>query len=54
MITWYQNMFESAKVVVGMVTIGIIGFVIDRLLRSLEYRLASWCVDLTRERTDSY
>lgn len=42
MIMWYQNWFEPGKVAVGMVTIGIIGFLLDKVLRYLEARLAPW------------
>ncbi|HUA54861.1 MAG TPA: ABC transporter permease [Candidatus Sulfotelmatobacter sp.] len=43
MISYYREVLRSDLILVGMLTIGLIGFVMDRGLLWLERRLLPWC-----------
>lgn len=47
-IFWYQEFFAMDKVMAVILTIGVLGYVIDLALRSLQASLTRWSVD-TRE-----
>jgi ABC-type nitrate/sulfonate/bicarbonate transport system permease component len=46
MIMFYRSLFISENVVVGMLVIGVLGYLMDQLLRVLERRVTPWQVGL--------
>jgi ABC-type nitrate/sulfonate/bicarbonate transport system permease component len=44
LIVYYQNMFVVPKVIAGMVMIGLLGFLLDRLLQMVQHTLTPWTV----------
>jgi ABC-type nitrate/sulfonate/bicarbonate transport system permease component len=46
MIMFYRSLFISENVVVGMLVIGVLGYLMDQLLRVIERRVTPWQVGL--------
>jgi ABC-type nitrate/sulfonate/bicarbonate transport system permease component len=46
MIMFYRSLFISENVIVGMLVIGVLGYLMDQLLRVIERRVTPWQVGL--------
>lgn len=42
MIMFYRSLFITENVIVGMLVIGVLGYLMDRLMRAIENRLMPW------------
>lgn len=49
MINWYQKSFDSGRVVVGMLAIGVIGYGLNRLMLVLQRMLTPWNAGVKQE-----
>ena len=46
---WYQEFFAMNKVMAVILTIGVLGYVLDTLLRGLQARITRWSPDASRD-----
>jgi len=46
---WYQEFFAMNKVMAVILTIGVLGFLLDTLLRGLQARITRWSPDASRD-----
>ena len=48
---WYQEFFAMNKVMAVILTIGVLGYLLDMLLRGLQARITRWSPDMSRDDT---
>jgi ABC-type nitrate/sulfonate/bicarbonate transport system permease component len=41
-VEWYRELLMTSKMLAVVVSIGILGYTIDRVLRAVQYRMAPW------------